>query len=148
MFHRLLNKHRDGVLKVLVQLMPVSRMHEVSSEIFPRKVPDKVFQSIDWQDDPRYVFLDLTIEITPDDIYKMNTYRSWGMEQVAARLPLHRKCDEPPERVHGVLLGMIAPREEYRSLARRFHVSLLSLQDGLPLNLSLDDYLEVGSPFV
>ncbi len=148
LFHRLLNKHRDGAFKALAQMMPLTQMREVSSEIFPKKVPDRVFQSIDWRDDPRYVFLDLTIEITPDDIYKMNTYRSWGMERVAARLPLPRKLNEPQERVHGVLLGMFAPRQEYLPLAQGFRVSLLSLQEGLALNLSLTDYLEVGSPFV
>ena len=135
LFHRLFNKHRAASLKALLQVFPLAGMHEISSEIFPEKIPDKIYQSLNWKDDPRLFFLDLTIEVNPEDIYKMNTYRSWGLEQVTRHLPRRRKYHEPEERVHGALLSIMAPEDEDRMLAARYHVEVLSLQEGLPLDI-------------
>ncbi len=148
LFHKLFNHHRHAVMKVLSQLLPLVGMHEVSSELFPEKVPDKVYQSANWDEDPRLFVLDLTIAVEPDDIYKLNTYRSWGLEHVARRLPRRRKYHEPEERVHGALLSILSPESNDRSLANQYHVEILSLQDGLPLDLPPSEYVEVGAPFV
>ena len=148
LFHKLFNHHRQAAMKALSQLLPLVGMQEVSSEIFPEKVPDKVYQSANWDEDPRLFVLDLTIEVEPDDVYKLNTYRSWGLEHVARRLPRRRKYHEPEERVHGALLSILSPDDNDRSLANKYHVELLSLQEGLPLDLPPSGYVEVGAPFV
>ncbi len=148
LFHSLLDKHREGSLKALNQLLPLTGMREISSEIFPKKVPDKIYQSAHWDEDPRFFFLDLTIEVNPDDIYKLNTYRSWGLERVSARLPRRRKYHEPEERVHGALLSIMAPSEDDRELAQRHHLEILSLQEGFPLDIPPSECVEVGAPFV
>ncbi len=79
LFHKLFNKHREAARITLAQLLPITGMREISSEIFPKKIPDRIYQSENWDDDPRLFFLDLTVEVNPDDIYKMNTYRGWGL---------------------------------------------------------------------
>ncbi len=148
LFHRLFNKHRDGAFRALDQLLPMEGLQEISSEIFPKKVPDRVYRSVNWEKDPQLLFLDLTLEVQPDDIYKMNTYRSWGLERVAEKLPRRRKFHEPEERVHGSLLSIMSPDDDCRRLAQNYHVDILSLQDGLPLDIPLELYPEVGAPFV
>ena len=148
LFHRLVNKHWHHSKEMLSQLVPLSHMVERSSEIFTKKIPDKVYQSVNWHEDPHVTIIDLTIGVTPDDIYKMNTYRSWAVERVAEALPLHRKYEEPEARVHGALLSIFSPEEKDYHLALKYHVTIFSLQEGLALNLDPTRYREVGAPFV